>query len=73
MLLICRFFDLIIHYNLILPVADVKENTVLIAAFSFSYEKFAVLNSSKEYFNSVWRMIESLSKKQSTTKAVAAA
>jgi len=50
-----------------------KENTVLITAFSFPYEKLAVLNSSKEYFNSVRRMIESLSKKQSTTKAVAAA
>lgn len=68
MLQIGRFFDLVINYNLILPVTHMQKDTVLIAALCFPYEKFAILNGSEEDFDSVWSMIESLKKERKYDK-----
>lgn len=48
MIVIDGLIDLVVDYNLILFVADVLENTVIVATLGFSHEVFAVLNGPKE-------------------------
>lgn len=40
--------DLVVDYNLILFVANMLEDAVVVAAFSFTHEIFAVLHCSKQ-------------------------
>ena len=48
MVIIDGLIDLVVDYNLILFVANMLEDAVVVATFSFAHEIFAVLHCSKQ-------------------------